>query len=123
SFMARRFGMLFVLVLAQRAESRSPYATDLDASEAMAADELVHSEVISALPLRGRERLAGGFRAAIFGANDGIVSNLTLVLGFAGTGMATGGVLWAGIAGLIAGALSMAAGEYVSVKSQLELLM
>jgi VIT1/CCC1 family predicted Fe2+/Mn2+ transporter len=88
----------------------------------MAADEQVHSEVIRGLAERGRARISGTFRAAIFGANDGLVSNLSLVLGIGATGLPTGVVIATGVAGLLAGALSMAAGEYVSVDSQRALL-
>lgn len=63
----------------------------------------------------------GNLRAAIFGVNDGLVSNASLILGVVGAQAATGTVLATGIAGLLAGALSMAAGEYVSVRSQREL--
>lgn len=119
---ARRFGSVFVLALAQRAEARSPYASDDDATAAMAADERIHGEVVRGLAARGRARLSGSFRAAVFGANDGLVSNLALVLGIGATGVAPSIILATGIAGLLAGALSMAAGEYVSVRSQRELL-
>ncbi|TQO20516.1 VIT1/CCC1 family predicted Fe2+/Mn2+ transporter [Rhodoglobus vestalii] len=119
--LARRFGSVFVLALAQRAESRSPYLDDTDATDTMAADEAVHEEVVRALATRGRQRLSGTFRAAVFGANDGLVSNLALVLGMSAAGLPTAVVLLTGVAGLLAGALSMAAGEYVSVRSQLEL--
>ncbi|WP_350349903.1 VIT1/CCC1 family protein [Agromyces sp. G08B096] len=120
--LARRFGSIFVLALAQRAEGRSPYATDPHATPAMAADERIHGEVVRGLAARGRRRLAGTFRAAVFGANDGLVSNLALVLGIGATGVPAPVVLFTGIAGLLAGALSMGAGEYVSVRSQRELL-
>lgn len=60
----------------------------------------------------------GWLRAAVLGANDGIVSTASLVLGVAAAGTARHEVLLAGVAGLVAGALSMAAGEYVSVSSQ-----
>jgi VIT1/CCC1 family predicted Fe2+/Mn2+ transporter len=60
----------------------------------------------------------GWLRAAVLGANDGIVSTASLVLGVAAAGATHGGVMVAGIAGLVAGAMSMAAGEYVSVRSQ-----
>ncbi|MGW9630166.1 VIT1/CCC1 transporter family protein [Agromyces sp. NPDC055520] len=120
--LARRFGSIFVLALAQRAEARSPYASDPDATAAMAADERIHGEVVRGLASRGRRRLAGTFRAAVFGANDGLVSNLALVLGIGATGVPAAVVLFTGIAGLLAGALSMGAGEYVSVRSQRELL-
>lgn len=120
--LARRFGSVFVLALAQRSESRSPYATDVDATDAMAADESIHEEVVRGLATRGRIRLSGSFRAAVFGANDGLVSNLSLVVGMAATGVSSQVVLFSGIAGLLAGALSMGAGEFVSVRSQRELL-
>ena len=57
-------------------------------------------------------------RAAVLGANDGIVSTASLVLGVAASGASGSAIMTAGIAGLAAGALSMAAGEYVSVSSQ-----
>lgn len=60
----------------------------------------------------------GWLRAAVLGANDGIVSTASLVLGVAAAGGTRGQVLVAGVAGLVAGAMSMAAGEYVSVRSQ-----
>ncbi|MCY1158372.1 MAG: rubrerythrin family protein [Citricoccus sp.] len=121
-WLAKVFGSVFVLALAQRAESDSPYAKDQHATPAMVADEAIHEEVVRGLASRGREKLAGGFRAAVFGANDGLVSNLALVLGIGATGVAHQVVLFTGIAGLLAGALSMAAGEFVSVRSQRELL-
>ena len=120
--LARRFGSVFVLALAQRAEARSPYESDLDATPAMAADERIHAEVVRGLAERGRTRLSGTFRAAVFGANDGLVSNLALVIGISASGVPNHVVLITGIAGLLAGALSMGAGEYVSVRSQRELL-
>ncbi len=121
-FLARRFGSVFVLALAQRAESRSPYAADSDATPSMAADEQIHEEVVRALAARGRNRLSGTFRAAVFGANDGLVSNLALILGISASGLPAHVVLLTGLSGLLAGALSMGAGEYVSVRSQRELL-
>lgn len=121
-WLARRFGGVFVLALAQRAESRSSYATDADATPSMAADERIHEEVVRGLATRGRNRLSGTFRAAVFGANDGLVSNLALILGIGASGASTSTVLLSGLAGLLAGALSMGAGEYVSVRSQRELL-
>lgn len=60
----------------------------------------------------------GWLRAAVLGANDGIVSTASLVVGVAAANAARGNVLIAGVAGLVAGAMSMAAGEYVSVSSQ-----
>ena len=121
-FLAKHVSSVFVLALLQRAESRSPYREDPDATDAMAADEAVHEEIIRALATDGRTRLSGNFRAAVFGANDGLVSNLALVMGVGATGTASSMVLFSGIAGLLAGALSMGAGEFVSVRSQRELL-
>jgi VIT1/CCC1 family predicted Fe2+/Mn2+ transporter len=121
-FLAAHFGSVFVLALLQRAESRSPYDQEQDASDAMAADEAVHEEIIRALATEGRHKLSGNFRAAVFGANDGLVSNLALVMGVGATGTSPAMVLFAGVAGLLAGALSMGAGEFVSVRSQRELL-
>ena len=65
-----------------------------------------------------RTHRIGWLRAAVLGANDGIVSTASLVLGVAAAGANAQGVLIAGVAGLVAGAMSMAAGEYVSVSSQ-----
>lgn len=67
---------------------------------------------------RHRTGRTGWLRAAVLGANDGIVSTASLVLGVAAAGATHGAVMVAGIAGLVAGAMSMAAGEYVSVRSQ-----
>ena len=57
-FLARHFGSVFVLALAQRAEGRSPYASDPSATPAMVADEQIHEEVVRGLATRGRNRLA-----------------------------------------------------------------
>ncbi len=65
-----------------------------------------------------RTRRIGWLRAAVLGANDGIVSTASLMLGVAAANVARGELLVAGVAGLVAGAMSMAAGEYVSVSSQ-----
>ena len=67
---------------------------------------------------RHRTAHIGWLRAAVLGANDGLISTASLVVGVAASGVARGAVLIAGIAGLVAGAMSMAAGEYVSVSSQ-----
>jgi len=69
-----------------------------------------------------REIQGGTARAAVFGVSDGLVSNVSLILGVAGASPGPGVVRLAGLAGLIAGAASMAAGEYVSMKAQQELL-
>jgi VIT1/CCC1 family predicted Fe2+/Mn2+ transporter len=88
----------------------------------MAADERIHALVVAGLAQQQRARASGWFRAAVFGANDGLVSNFSLVAGMAGAGSSSQVILLAGLAGLLAGALSMAAGEYISVRSQRELL-
>jgi VIT1/CCC1 family predicted Fe2+/Mn2+ transporter len=64
---------------------------------------------------------SGALRAGIFGVSDGLVSNTALVMGFAGSGASRSAVLLAGVAGLLAGAFSMAAGEYVSMSGQREM--
>ena len=64
----------------------------------------------------------GGARAAVFGISDGLVSNVALILGMAGAHSSAAAVRLAGIAGLIAGAFSMAAGEYISMRAQSELM-
>jgi VIT1/CCC1 family predicted Fe2+/Mn2+ transporter len=69
---------------------------------------------------RGLAR-GGNLRAAVFGVNDGLVSNASLILGIAGATAEPGVILLSGVAGLLAGAFSMAAGEYVSVRSQREM--
>jgi vacuolar iron transporter family protein len=69
-------------------------------------------------PERHRTHRLGWLRAAVLGANDGLISTSSLILGVAAAGSGLRGVLTAGVAGLIAGAASMAAGEYVSVSSQ-----
>ena len=72
---------------------------------------MMHTEV-------HRTQRIGWLRAAVLGANDGIVSTASLVLGVAAAGASSKSILIAGVAGLVAGAMSMAAGEYVSVSSQ-----
>ncbi|HXS21570.1 MAG TPA: VIT1/CCC1 transporter family protein [Steroidobacteraceae bacterium] len=76
---------------------------------------------LSDVGVRHRGGLGGNLRATVFGVNDGLVSNASLVLGVAGASAPNSYVLVSGIAGLLAGALSMAAGEYVSVRSQREM--
>ncbi|MCI0344652.1 MAG: VIT1/CCC1 transporter family protein [Chloroflexi bacterium] len=109
--------------------------------EAIAADEREHAEIWRRLARSPgatadagrniarsegwhRAGRSGTLRAVIFGVSDGLVSNLALVMGVAGAGASTGEgrfILLAGIAGLLAGAFSMAAGEYISMQSQREL--
>jgi VIT1/CCC1 family predicted Fe2+/Mn2+ transporter len=76
---------------------------------------------LSDVGVRHRGGLGSNLRASVFGVSDGLVSNASLVLGVAGAGATSGYVLLTGTAGMLAGALSMAAGEYVSVRSQREM--
>lgn len=82
----------------------------------MSADKELHREH------HHRDIQGGAARAAVFGVSDGLVSNVSLILGMAGADAGQGLVRVAGIAGLVAGAVSMAAGEYVSMAAQRELL-
>jgi VIT1/CCC1 family predicted Fe2+/Mn2+ transporter len=133
-FLARRFSIDAVLAYLERTERADAglYDGDPDATAAMAVDERSHARVLTRL--RGAEDLpdgrtrepwhrgdrSGALRAAVFGVNDGLVSNASLVMGFAGSGAASPVILFAGLAGLLAGAFSMAAGEYISMRSQQE---
>ena len=76
---------------------------------------------IAGIEHRHRNVKGGGARAAVFGVSDGLVSNLSLILGVAGAHPSAGVVRVAGVAGLLGGAFSMAAGEYVSMRAQREL--
>lgn len=78
-------------------------------------------EATTKLEKRSLQVQRGAARASVLGVNDGLVSILCLVLGMAGAGAASGDVVLAGFAGLIAGAVSMAAGEWISLKSQVDL--
>jgi vacuolar iron transporter family protein len=89
----------------------------------MAADEPIelppsHQHISHPHAEEHRSNRAGWLRAAVLGANDGVVSTACLIVGVAGAGAGTTAVRTAGIAGLVAGALSMGVGEYVSVASQ-----
>jgi VIT1/CCC1 family predicted Fe2+/Mn2+ transporter len=135
AWVARRFSADAVLPLVERAEHADAglYDGDPDATPGMAVDERSHARVLTRLrgPAEGARGIAererwhrgdrsGALRAAVFGVNDGLVSNTSLVMGFAGSGAATATILFAGLAGLLAGAFSMAAGEYISMRSQRE---
>jgi VIT1/CCC1 family predicted Fe2+/Mn2+ transporter len=123
------------LVRALEGDEEDAYAEQLSAeTAAIAADEREHAEIWNQLgarrePSRGglgqeawhRSGRSGTLRAAVFGANDGLVSNLSLVMGVAGAVVDNGLIVLAGVAGLLAGAFSMAAGEYISMQSQREL--
>ncbi len=124
SWLGRRLGVRRVVPLLERVEAseRIRYDAEPGVSTAMAADESAHARLVASLAPTWRAEASSSFRAAVFGVNDGLVSNLSLVMGMAGGKASTTVVLLAGIAGLVAGAGSMAAGEYISVKSQRELL-
>jgi VIT1/CCC1 family predicted Fe2+/Mn2+ transporter len=138
-WLARRFGPGFILPAIAAAEMRDSagYDAQPDAvAGGLSADERSHSRIIHAAAsthkglagpqlaqLEGRHRGATGnaLRAAVLGANDGLVSNLSLVMGIAGAAAAERTILLTGLAGLVAGACSMAMGEWLSVTSQREL--
>jgi VIT1/CCC1 family predicted Fe2+/Mn2+ transporter len=106
-------------------------------ADGMAADESSHNRLLTSVAatmkggmeggalaqLEGRHRAGGGnaLRAAVLGANDGLVSNLSLVMGVAGAELNNSTILITGMAGLLAGAISMALGEWLSVQSSREL--
>jgi len=140
AWLARRFGPQFVLPTINTLEQRDSGQYDAQA-EAVAgglpAAERSHARVVQAIEsstpgglqgsalarLEGRHRAMGGnaLRAAVLGANDGLVSNLSLVMGIAGAAAAEKTILLTGLAGLVAGACSMAMGEWLSVNSSREL--
>jgi VIT1/CCC1 family predicted Fe2+/Mn2+ transporter len=135
---ARRFSTEAVLPMIERAERADAgvYDADPDAAPGMSGDERGHARTLAKLIEGGkpdpRKQIAkregwhrgdrsGALRAGVFGVSDGLVSNTSLVMGFAGSGSARAAILLAGVAGLLAGAFSMAAGEYVSMSSQREM--
>jgi VIT1/CCC1 family predicted Fe2+/Mn2+ transporter len=134
-WLARRLGPRAVLPMVNALEA-SDYGSYLDQggdAVPLAHEERAHGRAMTRLAgvkepsdiarQESWHRLGGGgaLRASIFGINDGLVSNLSLVVGVAGAGSGGGVILLAGVAGLLAGAFSMAAGEYVSMRSQREL--
>ncbi len=132
-WLARLLGTGRVVPLLLRGEAReiSTYAADPEARD-LVTEEREHARMLQGLARAGprdktrhsRGGLAGGggsLRAAVLGVNDGLVSNFSLVMGVAGGTGNADIVLLAGVAGLLAGAFSMAAGEYVSVRSQREI--
>ncbi|HSH22058.1 MAG TPA: VIT1/CCC1 family protein [Candidatus Caenarcaniphilales bacterium] len=136
--LARIFGTLAVadLVRALEGDEEEAYADQLTPeTAAIAADEREHAEIWNRLGGREERRRSRGIRdeawhqsgrsgtlrAAVFGVNDGLVTNLSLVMGFAGAVSDNRLIVLAGVAGLLAGAFSMAAGEYISMQSQREL--
>jgi VIT1/CCC1 family predicted Fe2+/Mn2+ transporter len=140
SWLARRFGPSFVLPTINTLEKSDSSAYD-GQPEAVAGGlpqmERSHARVIEALAspgrgggipggtlarIEGRHKLGGNaLRAAVLGANDGLVSNLSLVMGVAGAALDQHGILLTGLAGLVAGSCSMAMGEWLSVNSAREL--
>jgi hypothetical protein len=141
AFLAKRFGTQFVLTTIagnETADSRA-YETQPEAitnTGRMSADEKSHARLMAIAAgrlsgvmgseiaqLEGRHRATGGnaLRAAVLGANDGLVSVLSLIMGAAGANLPGHGVLITGVAGLLAGAGSMALGEWLSVQSSREL--
>ena len=104
-------------VAAPRAGTRPPRPTRIPIAPRV-EDARADTE---ALQRKADQVTRGGARAAVLGVNDGLVSNLCLILGLAGASASQGAVRLAGVAALVAGAFSMAAGEWVSVRAQVEL--
>jgi VIT1/CCC1 family predicted Fe2+/Mn2+ transporter len=141
-WLAKRLGTAAVLPLVLETEGNDAEKYQLQAGEAeapaLAEEEREHRDVLAGMgrgqPLEARSNIAarerwhragrgGAIRAAVFGMNDGLVSNLSLVLGVAGAVQDPRTTLVTGFAGLLAGAFSMAAGEYTSVASQRDILL
>ncbi|HBL28633.1 MAG TPA: rubrerythrin family protein, partial [Acidobacteria bacterium] len=139
--MARRFGPAAVLPTPVGMEGKDSlsYGTQEESrGTSLPGEETSHGRILQTLVatsqgggyegswlarLEGRHRAMGGnaLRAAVLGANDGLVSNLSLVMGVAGAALSEESVLITGFAGLLAGAISMALGEWLSVQSSREL--
>ena len=118
----------------RESKDRAAYDEQPEADAALSRDERSHARLLGEIAgngmagpsiarLEGRHRATGGnaLRAAVLGVDDGLVSNFGLVMGVAGAGADTHGLVVAGLAGLLAGALSMALGEWLSVQSAREL--
>lgn len=139
-FLAKRFGAQFILPTItglEQKDDKSYRAQPEAGTAAMASQEQSHALILSELTnnnrggmagsalasLEGRHRSAGGnaLRAAVLGANDGLLSNLSLIMGVAGAESSGQAIIVAGFAGLLAGASSMALGEWLSVQSSREL--
>ncbi len=130
-------GVVLPGMAAMESADRGRYDDQSEATPDFSQDERSHARILTLLTrgnsggveggtlarLEGRHRTIGGnaLRAAVLGANDGLVSNLSLVMGVAGAHMSEHSILLTGIAGLLAGACSMAIGEWVSVQSSREL--
>ena len=136
-FLARRFGVRSILpiVRSMEAGAYSMYMAQDETAQAIAPDEHEHGrtiahlmrpevEPVAAIAAREKWHRTGGggtLRATVFGVSDGLLSNTSLIMGFAGANTEGKFVLLAGIAGLLAGAFSMGVGEYVSMRAQKEL--
>lgn len=132
---ARRGGAALVApsMASREARDQGVYDDQPEAGAQLARDERSHTRLLRELTggapgpviarLEGRHRATGGnaLRAAVLGVNDGLVSNFCLVMGVAGAGGDAGAIRIAGLAGLLAGSLSMALGEWLSVQSAREL--
>jgi VIT1/CCC1 family predicted Fe2+/Mn2+ transporter len=118
----RRFGprSLRPMLAAMKLRGLSVYSSPAPAGSGHVAGHAMPTS-LSDVGASHRSSLGGNLRASVYGVNDGLVSNASLVLGVAGAGAANSYVLMTGAAGLLAGALSMAAGEYVSVRTQREM--
>jgi VIT1/CCC1 family predicted Fe2+/Mn2+ transporter len=127
-------GLVATTIASQERNSRGMYDNQPEAAgTSLPADERSHARILREVTsgveggtlarFEGRHRAVGGnaLRAAVLGANDGLVSNFSLVMGVAGADSTGTAVLIAGFAGLLAGALSMALGEWLSVQSAREL--
>ncbi|NTV37074.1 MAG: rubrerythrin family protein [Anaerolineaceae bacterium] len=138
SWLGKRFGANMVIpsIQAMEQDGTSGYQNFAE-GKFMAKDERQHASLLNQINklspggmtgsslalLEGRHRGSGGnaLRAAVLGANDGMVSNLSLVMGVAGASLANSSILITGLAGLLAGAISMGLGEWLSVQSSREL--
>jgi VIT1/CCC1 family predicted Fe2+/Mn2+ transporter len=136
-FVARHFGPSLVVptIAEHEASDEAMYDEQPEALARMPGDERSHARLFRELAngkgveggviarIEGRHRGSGGnqLRAAVLGANDGLVSNLSISMGVAGASQGGHAVLIAGMAGMLAGALSMAIGEWLSVQSAREL--
>jgi VIT1/CCC1 family predicted Fe2+/Mn2+ transporter len=136
AWLARRFGpgLVAPTVASQELTGQTMYDDQPEAAgTSLPGDERSHARVLREVTkgveggvlarFEGRHRAVGGnaLRAGVLGANDGLVSNFSLVMGVAGASSSGNAVLVAGLAGLLAGALSMAIGEWISVQSAREL--
>lgn len=134
TLLARRFGPGSIVPILQGIEKNADggYARQADAKAlGMDRQEKVHTKVFENMDGGGasilvgeswhRRDSGGSLRAAVFGINDGLVSNFSLIMGVAGASQDLKSILIAGVAGMLAGAFSMGSGEYVSVRSQKEL--